>query len=313
MRKLFEFLYRYRAFLFFVFLEVLCGWLIVRNNTYQGVAMLNSSNVVVGNLMATSHQVTEYINLRETNQNLAMENARLNGIIRNNLLALERIDLDTTSFRVQGLIPDSLPAIPQRGNIAVNQPGPTRNFRLEQLTSKFNFKVAKVINNSVNRFDNFITIDKGLKDGVRPGMGVMSPQGVVGRVRFCSDNFSTVTSVLHSDMSVSSQIKRSKAVGSVRWSGADPKIASMEYIPRYHSPQVGDTIVTSGYNTIFPENVMVGIIREVSIGENSTFHSISLDLSTDFSTLTYVYLIDNTLQQEQDSLQAVTSPNINDR
>jgi rod shape-determining protein MreC len=312
MRKLFEFLYRYRAFLFFVFLEVVCGWLIVRNNTYQGVAMLNSSNVVVGSLMSTTHQVTEYVHLRETNQNLAMENARLNSIIRNNLLALERIDLDTASMRVQGLIADTLPAIPQKGNI-VTTAAQSRNFRLEQLTSKFNFKVAKVINNSVNRFDNYITIDKGLKDGVRPGMGVMSPQGVVGRVRYCSDNFSTVTSVLHNDMTVSSQIKSSKAVGSVRWEGSDPKIASMHYIPRYHNPQVGDTIVTSGYNTIFPENVMVGVISKVSIGENSTFHTISLDLSTDFSTLTYVYLIDNTLQHEQDSLQAKTSPNINDR
>lgn len=305
MRRLFEFLYRYRAFLVFIVLELFCTWLIVRNNSYQGVAYFNTSNKVVAELLAASNSANEFVNLRETNLNLAQENARLNSILQTNSMILDEIHADTMPLRIAGI--DSIQARPEMTFVR-------KNSNTEKVITDFrySFNVAKVINNSVNRFNNYLTINKGLKDGITPGMGVVSPQGIVGKVRFCSENFSTVTSVLHGSMSVSAQIKTSKAFGSLKWDGLNPRYANLHYIPRHYKPAVGDTIVTSGYNTTFPEGVMVGIISEVDINDDDAFYNIRLELSTDFQTLTYVYVISNNFKAEQDSIQALTSPSINE-
>jgi rod shape-determining protein MreC len=305
MRRLFEFLYRFRAFLVFVVLELFCVWLIVRNNTYQGVAYLNTSSKVVAELLSASNSANEFVNLRETNYTLAQENARLNALLQTNNMTMDDFHADTMQLRIAGL--DSIQAKPEMTFVRKGtlQKDTTENFR-------YSFFVAKVINNSVNRFNNYLTINKGLKDGIAPGMGIVSPQGIVGKVRFCSENFSTVTSVLHSSMSVSSQIKSSKAFGSVKWDGVNPRYANLQYIPRHHTPAIGDTIVTSGYNATYPEGVMVGVISKVNIKDNDAFYDIRLELSTDFQALTYVYIISNNFRAEQDSIQALTSPTINE-
>jgi rod shape-determining protein MreC len=276
MQGLFQFIYNYRAFLLFVLLEVLCGWLIVRNNTYQGAAFFNSSNQYAAKAMQASRDVTDYLHLKEHNRELAIENARL--LAQYSQLRLSK------------------------------QQAPTGYSLDSTLAAQFRFIAARVVNNTTRYAHNHLTIDKGTLDGIKPGMGVISPQGVIGVVKSCSPHYSTLVSVLHTDMQVSSQLKKNGQIGTAKWDGTDAGKIGLQYIPRHVEVKKGDTIVTSSYNSIFPQGIMVGTIEEVRNAGPETFHEIDLNLSVNFNRLSYVYVIQNYFKGEQDSLEKATIP-----
>jgi rod shape-determining protein MreC len=167
---------------------------------------------------------------------------------------------------------------------------------------QFDFISAKVVSNTVNRFTNFLTINKGLQDSVGPGMAVISPLGVVGKVRSVSQHFSVVTSVLHIDVQVSVLLKKTGDFGTVQWDGKDPDYVKLKYIPTHVNVVKGDTIITSGYNAVYPEGIMVGFIEDIKEDE-TLFYDITVKLSQDFRKLSYVEVIRNHLKHELDSLQ----------
>lgn len=168
--------------------------------------------------------------------------------------------------------------------------------------SGFEFWSAKVINNSIHLNQNHITLNKGKKQGIREGMGVFNEQGVIGRVKGVTENFSSVISLLHIDLLLSSKIKRTKVFGSTKWDGNNPQLAKLLYVPRHVQVTEGDTVVTSGYNAVFPEDIPIGWVKEVRPGEETNYLDITIQLSTDFTKLSYVYLVENHLRQELDSL-----------
>ena len=172
----------------------------------------------------------------------------------------------------------------------------------------FEVLAAKVINNSTRRVNNYITINKGRKDGVEEGMGIIGPQGIVGKVKYTSANYASVISLLHSEFLISSSIKRNNVFGTIRWTGRDPLFADLQYIPRHVELQVGDSIVSSGYNTIFPSGYMIGTIEEFGVSEDASFHRVKVKLATDFHSLSYVYVVKNVLGSEKDSLELLTMP-----
>lgn len=276
MQRLFLFLYQYRAFLLFVCLEVISIWLIVKNNQYQGAAYFNSANRIAASILQTRQNINSYFGLREVNQTLAQENARL----RERLSKSEQLVFDTM----------------KAGKV------------LDSTMLEFEFQSAKVINNSTRRFANFITINKGSEDGIVPDMAVINSKGVVGKVKATSKHFSTIISLLHPDLYVSSIIKRSGTLCTTKWDGRNPQQASLLYVPRHLKVHKGDTIVTSGYNTIFPQQVMIGVISEIKLKEDASFYDIDIDLSTDFEALSYVYVVKNNLKEEIDSLEQNTNP-----
>jgi rod shape-determining protein MreC len=271
MERLFYFLYRYRAFFTFLLLEIFCAWLIIQNNQYQGAKFFNSSNSFVAGLNSFSQDIREYFSLRETNRQLAEENATL----RNSL-----------EQRIQTL-----------NTLSHNQPLDST------IIKQFEFVSAKVVNNSVHRFTNFITIDKGEDEGVAPGMAVISAAGIVGKVKTVSRHYGVVTSLLNKDVMVSALLKRTDHYGTIQWDGRDPDVAQFNFIPRHVRPMVGDTIVTSGYNAVFPKDVMIGVIEKVELSDEALFHAISVRLSQDFRKLSYVTVIKSNLKNEQDSLE----------
>ncbi|MFN3403401.1 MAG: rod shape-determining protein MreC [Cytophagaceae bacterium] len=273
MHRLFLFLYRYRALLFFLFLEFICGWLIIRNNNYQGAAFFNTSNAVAGNILKTMSDVGAYFNLKEVKEELAAENA----LLRQELTIAQR-----------------------KQNVYIEKESDLTRI------NQFKFVPARVVNNSTARFYNYITIDKGTADGINPGMGVISPQGVVGKVKACSEHFSTVISLLHSKWSVSAKIK-GNIDGVVQWNAASPLTADLLYVGRHHNFSVGDTVVTSGYTAVFPEGIMIGRVKQFSIDQGKPFYKIDLSLSTDFTALSYVYVIDNLLREERDQLEKASN------
>jgi rod shape-determining protein MreC len=269
MYRLIEFFYQYRAFLFFVFLETVCIWLIVGNNNYQGAAFLNSSNSYVAGILETKTNVQDYFRLKRVNNEVSIENARLK-----KLLTIEE----------QKKIP-----------LALNNSAFLH-------VNKYEFISAKVINNSTAHFNNYLTLDKGKLDGIKQGMGIVSSLGIIGRINNCSDHFSTGLSVLNRKFEISGKIKNKNIDCNIKWDGKNPQEAEVGDITRHHKLTVGDTIVTSGYNTFFPAGIMIGKIKEFK-PEGGSFWKARVDLSVDFSSLSYVYIIGNKMEEEQDSLE----------
>ena len=274
MERLLKFVYEYRAFFTFLFLELTCAWLIVENNQFQSSAYFNSSNRTAASVLGFSEGIREYFSLSTINKDLAGENA----ILRT---ALEQ--------RNQRIFAEQIPEIkdPLIGN-------------------RFEYLGAKVVSNSTQFYKNYITVDKGKLDGIEPGMAAISISGAVGKVKTVSDHFSVLISLLHTDEMVSCVVKQKDYFGTAQWDGADARFTNLRYIPRHANPSVGDTVVTSGYNAIFPKGVLVGVIRSASLNEESPFWDIKVVLAQDFSKLSFVELVKSNLKHERDSLESIT-------
>ncbi|MCC3157901.1 rod shape-determining protein MreC [Hymenobacter sp. 15J16-1T3B] len=278
MRNLLDFLYRYRGALVFALLEVISMVLFIRNSAYQRAAFFNSSNAYIGRVLEVRTQIYDYFSLADKNRALAAENARL----RQQLYPAD----------LAARMPDSLAA-----------PGDTTGLRLRADTLRLGLRPmptrlagsplipARVINQTLRRVDNYLTLNVGTQQGVLPGMGVLSAAGVVGRVRQVSEHYATVTSVLHSKTNLSAKIRRDGTFGTIKWLGEDPTHALLDYIPRQNKLVTGDTIVTSGYNQVFPEGVLIGTVDYFTKEPDKNFWTVRVKLAANFSNLTYVYVV----------------------
>ncbi|MBV6648051.1 MAG: rod shape-determining protein MreC [Cyclobacteriaceae bacterium] len=265
MRNLLEFLHRYRIFGFFLLLEGLAWWLITSYNSYYNAYFFNSSNRLAASISQATNNSVDYFELKEENTSLARENALLRQQIAN-LNAL-KINSDT-SFSAFQVLP------------------------------------ARVINSTHRRSANFLTLALGADQGVQPEMGVVGKNGVVGVVRSVSKNFATVTSLLHRDLMVSSQLKNTKTLCTVQWNSLSPIRSEVKFIPRHIPIAVGDTVETSGFNAVFPAGLVIGTLDDVDLPEESPFYSASISLATDFTSFDFVYVIRNKQRSERDSLEA---------
>lgn len=296
MRNLIIFLRRYFNFFLFLLLEVLCFIFVFRNNNFQRTVYLNSSNGMSGKLYAKYNDVQYYFHLKATNDSLVKENMQLH-----NELASSFDVRDTTSFV-------KFDTLRKYSNDS------TRKL-LSSEVRKFLYREAKVINNSVNREINTITIRRGSKDGVRPNMGVIGPNGVVGVVRSVSENYAVVISMLYKSSSssantnfgFSAKLKNSGEIGTVNWNGGNASMGQMKDIPRSAKLRKGDTVITSGFSAVFPENIVIGYIDTFYLSDrSSTSYDTRIKFSTNFYNLQYVYVIDNLLLDEQKKLEDST-------
>jgi rod shape-determining protein MreC len=274
MQRLFSFIYEYRAFFTFLLLELLCVWMVIENNQYQSTKYFNTSNSVAASIISTSQNIREYFSLRDINRSLAEENAQLRKKVDQRNQMLYQLDL--------------------------------RPIKDPAIINRFDFIAAKVINNTTNNYKNFITIDKGTRHGLQPGMAAISEAGVVGKVKSVSDHYAVLISLLNIDNQVSSKIKRTGHFGTVQWDGLDPRVIDLKYIPRHVELKVGDTIVTSGYNAVFPEGVLIGVVKNLKLNEEAQFHTIKVGLAQDFGKLAFVEVVKSNLKQEKDSLELKT-------
>lgn len=271
MGQLLTFLYKYRAFFTFLVLEVLCIWLIVSNNNYQKTVFINTASGLVGSVTESSDEISDYFELNRVNKELAAENQRLRALLLNNQISLDsleqiEIDADTT---------DSI---------------------------EYVLRTAEVIDNSTANSRNYFKINKGSNDGIAPNMGVINSNGVVGKIRSVSGRFSTAISVLNIRNSISAKHKASNRFGTVQWDGVSPEKSKFLFITRDVNIQIGDTIVSSGFNTIFPKDLLIGTVSRVTPDSNQRDWDIEIDLAVDFGGLEHVYIIENKFKQEKDSL-----------
>jgi rod shape-determining protein MreC len=272
MERLFNFVYEFRAFFTFLVLEFFCFWMIVENNQFQSTKFFNSSNKVSASILGFSRGVQEYFSLRAINEELAGENATLRKKLEQRLK-----QLNTST------------GAPVADSTVINQ---------------FDFVSAKVVNNSTAQSRNYLTINRGTDEKLEPGMAVISAHGVVGKLKFVSGHYAVLISLLNTEEQVSAVIKRTGYFGTIQWDGTDPRIIDLRYIPRHVKPLVGDTIVTSGFNAIFPEGINIGIIKKVGLKEEGAlFLDIKVELAQDFSKLNFVEVIRSRLKHERDSLE----------
>jgi rod shape-determining protein MreC len=273
MKSLFLLLWRNNFTLLFVILWSLSFLLIIRNNNFQQVSVFNSTNKVVASVLEAVNYVKEYINLKENNASLARENSNLKSLMP---------DTWYENKALRTLVNDTL------------------------RTQQYSFINARVVNNSINRRSNYLTLDKGSIHGIEKDMGVISSAGVVGIVKDVSEHYSTVMSVLHKNTRISTRFQNSNYFGSLVWDGIDSKEATLLEIARHVKFKTGDTLVTTVYSAIFPEGVMVGVVKNSELKTGDNFYKITVTLSTNFNNLSHVYIVDNLLKNEQQELESNT-------
>ena len=218
----------------------------------------------------------EYVKLKETNKNVSQENALLRSLLPD-------------AYYEEGVLKTTL----------------SDTIKHQQ----YSYIVAKVVNNSMTRRNNYLTLDKGSLQGVKPEMGVVSSKGIVGIVKNVSSHYCTVMSVLHKDMRISAKFKNNNYFGSLAWEGTDPTSAVLKDIAKHVVFRTGDTIVTTSYSSVFPENILIGTVASAEINPGENFYKIRIKLSTNFSNLTYVYIVDNVFKSEQRKLEEETVKN----
>ena len=279
MRNLLNFLLKYNYWFLFILLEVICFVLLFRFNNYQQSVYFTSANVVTGKVYEVSGSVSSYFHLKSVNEDLLDRNMLLEQQIANLENALRERQVDS---------------------VIVNS--------IRNLDNKdYQIFKAHVIRNSLNQADNYITLDKGSSSGIRPEMGVVDGNGVVGIVYKTSPNYSLVISVLNSKSSISCKIVGSEYFGYLKWEHGDSRYAYLKDLPRHAEFNLGDTVVTSGYSTVFPAGVMVGTVDDMSDSNDRLSYLLKIKLATDFGKLGDVRVIARTGQMEQQELENMST------
>jgi rod shape-determining protein MreC len=273
----------FRRFYFFVLffaLEIASLVFVFTNNYYHEAGYFNSSNRIAGSIYSTYSGITSYFNLKNVNDQLAQENARL----LNSVSGIK----DTSAHK-------KLPKINPYGQ-------------------QYNFILAEVISNSTNLPNNYLTLDAGTEQGIAEGMGVISPSGIVGIVVKVSEHYSVVMSLLHKKTLVSAMFKKSGTFGTLSWDDKmDYRFASLTQIPMSEKVKSGDTIVTSGFSSIFPKGIMVGMVDSYKEIPEQYFYNIRVKLSVDFKNLKYVYVVSDLKKIEKTNLEADAQNLLNEK
>lgn len=283
MRNLLAFLAKYNHWFVFILLEVICFVLLFRFNKFQGSVYFSSANAVAGKVYEYNSSVTTFFNMSQSNKKLSERN-----------LILEQQVRALTQYI----------ATHHGDSLAMEQ-------CQKQALAGFKLIPAKVIQSTINREDNLITIDKGKADGIHEDMGVACGTGVVGVVYMASDHYSIVLPVINVNSNISVMIRKRGYFGFLHWKGSPSDIAYVDDVPRHARFALGDYVVTNGYSSIFPPGIMVGKILHVFNSSDGLSYRVQLRLSTDFGKLRHVCVIDNSalkdkallLKAAQDSLK----------
>lgn len=271
MRSLLRYVLKNYAFLLFILLEVVSFTFIFNFNSYQKAKYFNSSNRITASIYNSYSSVLNYFGLTAVNRDLAEENARLKSMLNK-----------FTNFEAN---PDSVVDL------------------LENEDSLYHFISARVINNSVHKQNNYITLNKGRKDGIEVDQGIVNSNGIVGVITNVSESFSMGFSLLNKRWGVSAKIKRSGTFGPLSWDGTDYRYANLTGIPFHVELAEGDTVVTSGFSSVFPEGLFVGTIHKFEMPQGENYFNISVKLGANFKALSYVHVIDNTKIEEIKALE----------
>jgi rod shape-determining protein MreC len=269
MRNLLRFIFQYRVLILFIIFEIFSFVLLVTTGSYQEARFYHAGQQLGYSLSNKFENIRDYLSLYKENRRLAEENTRLYNLLKSSY---------KTSYIDSSFAGDMFN---------------TRHYR---------YIGARVVNNSVNKKYNYITLDKGSNQGIEPEMAVICDEGIVGMVKTVSDNFCVVLSLLNPRFGVSAKIKNSGFYGPLSWKETSADKAILEDIPHHALINIGDTILTSGYGSIFPENCMIGVISKYKL-KGGNYFEITVKLATDFQRLSQVQIIRDEFRNEQINLE----------
>ena len=273
MNNLLNFFVKHSAWFIFAIYVILSLVLLFMDNPYQQSVYLTSANSVSAAVYKAFSNVTSYFHLRDINESLQERNASLE---------MELIELRN-----------------QMTDLSLNSPDSLHQPALKQYT----FVMAQVIGNSIAQPNNYITINRGYRDGVKPEMGVIDQNGVVGIVNVVGPHAARVISLLNPHIRLSCKLRDTGFFGSMVWDGKDPRYAVLEELPKHLTYHKGDTVVTSGYSAVFPEGIIVGTVEGPARGMSDSFVSLRIKLTTNFSQLSSVRIITNSMKEQVDALR----------
>jgi rod shape-determining protein MreC len=271
MRNLLIFITKYNAFFLFVIFEVLSLVIYIKYNAFQKATFITSSNKITGGLYAKVSDFDSYLTLKGINDSLANENARLRNLLKSSFYidTVAKHKVTDTTYKQQ-----------------------------------YEYIVAKVINNSVNRSNNYITLNRGSKQGVAKGMGVICDLGIVGKVVYVSDHFAVVQSLLHKDSQFSAMLAKNKEIGTIEWNEElDPHKGLLKDVSNNAQPKVGELVVTSGYS-LFPAGIPIGKVSNLHTKGGGFSLNLEVKFAVDFGKLQYVNVVNNKFALEQAGLEA---------
>ncbi len=253
----------------FLIFEAFAFFLAIKHSDVKTKAFITSANAVSGFINRQFSGVSAYFSLNETNKKLLAENEEM----QNKLSKINSI-LEKSATEIRD--------------------------------TKFTYQTAEIIKNSVSRTNNFLTINKGSKDGVKQDMAVISADGIIGITAKVSRNYSTVISILNSKLKISGKLKRTDYFGSIYWEVGDHRYVILSEIPNHVDVKVGDQVVTSGYSAIFPEGIPIGLVHKIQDVKENNFYKILVKLKPDFKNLRHLYVVDNRKKEEQLELEKET-------
>ena len=275
MQTIINFLIKHNHWFLLLLLEGISFVLIVSFNNFQRAAVFTSANRIAGNLYSAITDVDSYFGLRSENEALVTHNKELiNDIER--LKSRLRIYEDSTS-------------------IADGQ-------YTTQGDEGFYYNTARVVNNSTNRVNNYLTIDKGTLQGVKDQMGVFNNRGVIGVTYTSSDNFTVVMPLLNSKSIISCKVK-DNTLCTLKWDGKDTRYSYLIDLPRYELFEQGDTVTTSGFSSIFPAGLPLGLIDRLEDSADGQSYRARVRLFVDFSDIDNVFVVGNSHREEQEILE----------
>jgi len=276
MYRIFSFCIKYNGAFAFVILEIIALLFYFNRNINPNKAtFISSANEMIGGIYESTSRVSRYWNLSAVNDSLARENAEL------------KMRLPSSKFS------------------SLVEPNTKIDTTLQQ---HYEYIEAKVVNNTIHRPHNFLTINRGAKQGLRPNSGVLNGngKGIVGVAQKVSDNYAVVMSVLNLDIRISAKIIRNDYFGVMVWDGTDSRYMTLESIPKHADVHIGDTIITSGFSTIFPEGILIGKIESFFKPEGLNFYTIKVALFNDLNSAQYVYVVNNLLREERIKIEKET-------
>ncbi|RYU90822.1 rod shape-determining protein MreC [Mucilaginibacter terrigena] len=271
MRNLLIFITKYNAFFLFLIFEIVSLLIYIKYNSFQKASFINSTNQVTGNLYAKADELKGYLSLKDVNDKLAKENAELRNQLRASKYAdtVARKTVNDTIYKQQ-----------------------------------YEYIEAQVINNSINKRNNYLTISRGSRDGIAKGMGVISSLGVVGKVIFVGEHLSIIQSLLHKESRFSAMLAANREIGYVEWGDdLDPRKGLLVDVSNNAQPKIGELVVTSDLS-LFPAGIPLGKVTRLTTKSGGFFLNMEVALATDFSKLEYVYVVINKFAQEQAGLEA---------
>lgn len=261
MQQLINFLLKNKHFLLFLLLLFISILFTIQSHAFHKSKFVNSANFVSGGFYEKFSNINDYLSLKEENEKLVEENSRLRKLLVNTEILKEDF------------------------SISNNQ--------------NYSVYPANVIKNSYTKKNNYLTINKGTKDGIEEDQGVISSKGIVGIIRNTSSGYATVFSILNSGGSkINVRVKNSGHTATVFWNGDDPNLVQLKDLPKLAPIKVGDTIETSTHSSIFPAGIPVGVISKYDLEKGSNYYKVSVSLFDDMTSLKHVYIIKNNDRKE---------------